>query len=143
MKLARHLDIISDSATLKINALAKRLEAGGAEVINFSAGEPDIDTPEIVKVKAKNAIEKGLTKYTPVSGIEPLRLAIARRYAERYGVECIGEVHAIMGQPVYVGRDHRRVSMGGDVVKTHMICGDPYHVLGTLSCHLQYHPLTG
>ena len=52
----------------------------------FSAGEPDFDTPEHIKAAAIDALRKGLTKYTDVKGIEPLRAAIAQKYQEEYGL---------------------------------------------------------
>lgn len=86
-KLSRRVKDLSDSVTLKINAKAKLLESQGKKVINLSAGQPDFDTPEIIKIKAKDAIDKGYTKYTPVSGIKPLKMAVTKRYREKYGVE--------------------------------------------------------
>ena len=86
MDISKHLQNISDSLTLKINSKAKSFMKKGKDIINLSAGEPDLDTPEIVRIRAKEAIDKGLTKYTPVSGISPLKRAIAKRYKQRYNV---------------------------------------------------------
>jgi len=87
MEFSKRVKHISDSLTLKINAKAKLLKEKGVKVINFSAGEPDFDTPSVVKDKAKEAIDKGYTKYTPASGIQPLKNAIIKRYMKKYGVE--------------------------------------------------------
>ena len=51
--------------------------------VNFSAGEPDFDTPEHIKAAAVEALRKGMTKYTDVKGIEPLREAISEKYRAR------------------------------------------------------------
>ena len=59
--------------------------AAGEDVCSFAAGEPDFDTPQFIKDAAIAAIQSGKTKYAPTPGIEPLRQAIADRYAAEYG----------------------------------------------------------
>ncbi|SMB98477.1 L-aspartate aminotransferase apoenzyme [Thermanaeromonas toyohensis ToBE] len=87
MKLAARATAISPSPTLSIDAQAKKMKAQGIKVINFSAGEPDFDTPEHIKKAAIQALEAGFTKYTPVAGIDELRQAVAARLAQDRGVE--------------------------------------------------------
>ncbi|MBD3263736.1 MAG: aminotransferase class I/II-fold pyridoxal phosphate-dependent enzyme [Candidatus Omnitrophica bacterium] len=70
---------LNKSATLKITALTKKLKREGKDVVNFAAGEPDFDTPDFIKNAAKDAIDKGFTKYTPSAGIPSLREAIAEK----------------------------------------------------------------
>jgi aspartate aminotransferase len=70
--------------TLAIAAKAGKLRAEGVDVVNFSAGEPDFDTPERIKAAAVDALRKGLTKYTDVRGIEPLREAISEKYRQEH-----------------------------------------------------------
>ena len=77
---------IKPSVTLAIAAKAGKLRAEGVDVVNFSAGEPDFDTPERIKAAAVEALKKGMTKYTDVRGIEPLREAIAEKYQREYGL---------------------------------------------------------
>ncbi|MGZ8529688.1 MAG: pyridoxal phosphate-dependent aminotransferase [Candidatus Binatia bacterium] len=84
--LAERTKLIKPSVTLAIAAKAGKLRADGIDVINFSAGEPDFDTPEHIKAAAIDALRKGMTKYTDVRGIEPLRAAIAQKYQEEYGL---------------------------------------------------------
>jgi len=76
VKLARRAAAISPSPTLAIDAQAKAMKAKGIEVINFSAGEPDFDTPEHIKQAAVAALAAGFTRYTPVAGIPELRQAV-------------------------------------------------------------------
>jgi aspartate aminotransferase len=78
--LAERTKLIKPSVTLAIAAKAGKLRAEGVDVVNFSAGEPDFDTPEHIKAAAAAAMRKGMTKYTDVKGIEPLREAIAEKY---------------------------------------------------------------
>jgi len=68
------------STTLAITARAKELKAQGHDVVSFAAGEPDFDTPDFIKQAAIEAIQKGLTKYTPSSGTIELRQAIAQKF---------------------------------------------------------------
>jgi len=80
MELNERAKNISPSPTLAIDAKAKQMIAEGTKVINFGAGEPDFDTPDHIKQAAVEALEKGMTKYTPVAGILPLREAIAKKF---------------------------------------------------------------
>ena len=83
-QLAERTKLIKPSVTLAIAAKAGKLRAEGVDVVNFSAGEPDFDTPEHIKAAAIEALRKGMTKYTDVKGIEPLRAAIADAYHRAY-----------------------------------------------------------
>ena len=72
---------ITDSITLKVSAKAAELRRAGADVVNFGAGEPDFDTPEFIKQAAKDALDRGVTKYTPTPSLPELKQAIARKFA--------------------------------------------------------------
>ncbi|MFZ5596542.1 MAG: pyridoxal phosphate-dependent aminotransferase [Bacillota bacterium] len=87
MKLADRAMNISPSPTLSIDAKAKKMTAEGLNVINFGVGEPDFDTPDHIKQAAVEALQKGMTKYTPVPGTERLREAIAAKLKEDNGLE--------------------------------------------------------
>ncbi len=86
MKLSCRASLIKPSATLAITAKAKKLKVEGKNVVSFGAGEPDFDTPDYIKNAVKNALDKGQTKYTPVSGIDELKAAIAEKFLGDYGV---------------------------------------------------------
>jgi aspartate aminotransferase len=83
-KLAIRTALIKPSVTLAIAAKAGKLRAEGVDVVNFSAGEPDFDTPQHIKDAAIEALRRGMTKYTDVKGIEPLRDAITEKYQKEY-----------------------------------------------------------
>ena len=83
-RLADRTSLIKPSVTLAIAAKAGMLRSQGIDVINFSAGEPDFDTPERIKRAAVDALNRGMTKYTDVRGIELLRQAIAEKYRQEY-----------------------------------------------------------
>jgi len=87
MKLAARVSRITPSPTLAMAATAKAMAAQGIDVIDFSTGEPDFDTPEPVKAAAEAAIRSGFTKYTPSSGIDELRNAIAEKLKIEQGLQ--------------------------------------------------------
>jgi aspartate aminotransferase len=87
MKLSARIQSIPDSPTLAIDAKAKALKASGADVVFFSAGEPDFNTPETVIRAAQRALDEGQTKYTPVPGTPALKAAIRDYYKRRTGFE--------------------------------------------------------
>ena len=86
MKLATRTTRIVPSPTLNISATAKSMAAQGVDVIDFSAGEPACDTPEVVKAAAKAAITDGFTKYTPASGTDELKQAIVEKFSRDQGI---------------------------------------------------------
>lgn len=85
LALADRMKLIKPSPTLAVNAKAKAMKAEGADILNFSVGEPDFDTPGHVCDAAKKAIDEGFTRYTAVPGIPELRQAIVDRYATDKG----------------------------------------------------------
>ena len=77
---------IAPSPTLAVDAKAKAMAAAGEDVCGFAAGEPDFDTPAHIKEACVAALMAGKTKYAPTPGIEPLRVAIAEKYAADHGM---------------------------------------------------------
>ena len=86
MKLSKTLDLVKPSPTLEISALAEQMRAQGRDVISLSSGEPDFDTPEHIKQAAIDAINKGITKYTSVDGVKPLKEAIQSKFITDNGL---------------------------------------------------------
>ncbi len=78
---------LQPSATLAITAKAKAMKADGIDVCSMSAGEPDFDTPQIIKDAAIAALQAGKTGYTPGIGIPELRKAIVEKFANENGIE--------------------------------------------------------
>ena len=70
---------IPESATMKIADIAAKLRSEGQDIISFSLGEPDFETPENIKRAAKTALDRGETHYTQGSGIPELQEAIAEK----------------------------------------------------------------
>jgi len=86
MKLTKRVSLIKPSPTLALEAKAKAMKKEGIDVISFSAGEPDFDTPDGIKNAAISAINDGFTKYTASSGIIELRIAVAQKLAKLHGL---------------------------------------------------------
>lgn len=84
--LSKRAREVSPSATLQITANAKRMVKEGKDVVAFGAGEPDFDTPELIKEAAIKAIQSGFTKYTPTSGISELKEAIVKKLKDDNGL---------------------------------------------------------
>jgi len=65
---------------------AQALEARGIDVVHLEFGEPDFETPPVIREAAERALKDGRTRYAHTLGILPLREAIAEHYRARYGV---------------------------------------------------------
>lgn len=76
MKLSKRLQNLGESATLLMASKSRELKEQGIDIISFSLGEPDFDTPDYIKDAAKIAIDEGYTSYPPVNGYADLREAI-------------------------------------------------------------------
>jgi aspartate aminotransferase len=83
--LAKRLEAVAPSVTLAMNAKAAELRATGVDVFAFGVGEPDFEPAPFVLEAAKKAIDKGVSKYTAVTGIAPLKQAICERTARLRG----------------------------------------------------------
>ena len=87
MKLSEKALSIKPSSTLSITEKAGILRKEGKDVISFSVGEPDFNTPEHINKAAIDAINEGFTKYTPAAGIMELRQAVAKKLKEENGLD--------------------------------------------------------
>ncbi|HAX47277.1 MAG TPA: aspartate aminotransferase [Nitrospina sp.] len=76
MKFSKRIQSIRPSMTLAVDAKARELKANGVDVIGFGAGEPDFNTPDIIKRAGVEAIEQNETHYTPAGGTVALKQAI-------------------------------------------------------------------
>jgi len=94
---------IEVSATMAVAAEAAKLRAGGANLVDFGAGEPHFPTPRHIKDAAIAAIDANFTRYTVVPGIPDVRKAIVERHACDFGSDytideaifTTGEKHAL------------------------------------------------
>ena len=86
-RIAKRMESLSPSLTLAISAKAKAMKQAGENVVSFGVGEPDFNTPENIIASAKKALDAGHTKYTPSSGLLPLRKAICEKFKKDNGLE--------------------------------------------------------
>ena len=77
--LANRVKQIKPSFTLDMVTRATELKAQGIDVINFSAGQPDFNTPDNIIKVAKQAMDRGDTKYTAGAGTLELRDAVCTK----------------------------------------------------------------
>ena len=78
-RLSKRAIEIKPSSTIIVSTKAKEMKAKGIDVINFGVGEPDFNTPDIIKEAAKKAIDANFTHYTQAAGIPELRKAICNK----------------------------------------------------------------
>lgn len=87
-RISARIAAVSPSATLAVDAKAKALKALGESVIGFGAGEPDFPTPaHIVEAAVEACRDPANHKYTPTSGLAPLREAVAAKTMRDSGYE--------------------------------------------------------
>ena len=84
---SKRIEVLEPSMTIEISTKARELKAAGKNVISFSAGEPDFDTPTKIKEAAIDAINHGFTRYTAVAGIPELLDAIAAKLERDNGLK--------------------------------------------------------
>jgi aspartate aminotransferase len=86
LKIAKRLQLVKPSPTFAMAAEATALRRQGRDVVDLSVGEPDFDTAEHVKAAAREALERGLTKYTPIGGLDELKDAIVTKLRRDNGL---------------------------------------------------------
>jgi aspartate/methionine/tyrosine aminotransferase len=84
--IARRAQEIEPFLAVEVFQRAEQLEAQGADVIHLEYGEPDFDTPTVIREAAEKALKDGRARYVNTQGLLPLREAIAEHYLTRYGV---------------------------------------------------------
>mgnify|MGYP000952873004 CR=1 FL=1 len=87
MDFTNRINRVSVSLTIGMAKKARELKQQGKDVISLSLGEPDFDTPDHIKSAAIAAINRGETKYPPVTGILPLKEAIVNKFKRDYDLD--------------------------------------------------------
>jgi hypothetical protein len=107
LHFAPRVDSLKSSATMDISAKAQELKSKGHDVIGLAAGEPDFDTPEVIRQACVKALAEGITRYTPAAGFLALREAVAEKVTREYGFETSAEEIVITSgakHAIYPGR---------------------------------------
>lgn len=105
MKISPRVERIPLSLTLALDSRAKELAAAGRDVVNMTAGQPDFDSPRVVREAAKGTIDGARVRYTPAAGRPELRRVIAEHLSRTRGVPftpkqitvCHSGKHALAG----------------------------------------------
>ncbi len=105
MRFARRITRIEPSITLALDERAKKMRAGGRDVISMAVGEPDFPAPRLVQEAAAEKVRSGDVRYTPASGTPSLRQAVAEHlgatrgtpYAAEEVTICHSAKHALSG----------------------------------------------
>ena len=87
MMAAPRMQGIEPFLAVEVGDRAHALERQGIDVVHLEFGEPDFETPLIIREAAEKALKDGRTRYVESLGILPLREAIAEHYATTYGVD--------------------------------------------------------
>ena len=87
IQLSERIMAMEESATIAMSKKSRELKAAGKDVISLSLGEPDFHTPQFIKDAAAKAMADNFTTYTPVSGYEDLRDAIAYKLKRDNGLD--------------------------------------------------------
>jgi aspartate/methionine/tyrosine aminotransferase len=85
-EVAKRVEEVTPFLAVEVFERAEELGRQGHDVVHLEFGEPDFETPAVIREAAIRAIREGRTRYTHSLGILPLREAIAEHYLETYGV---------------------------------------------------------
>ena len=116
--IADSLSRVQPSATIAVTQKARQLKAEGRDVIGLGAGEPDFDTPENIKEAAIDAIRRGETKYTDVTGIPELKKANAAKFARENNLTYAPEQCYVApgGKPIIYNAMMATLNPGDEVI---------------------------
>lgn len=78
--LSSRVKNMATSATIEMSSKSRKLREEGLDIINLSLGEPDFNTPDVIKQSAINAIHDNYSKYTPIAGFDELKQAISNKF---------------------------------------------------------------
>lgn len=87
----RPVSRINPFRVMSVMERATELEEQGRDIVHMEVGEPDFSTAQPIIDAGKQALDRGLTQYTPAAGIPELRDCLVTHYAQRYGVKVARE----------------------------------------------------
>lgn len=113
IKLSERISGIAPSMTLAMSAKAAEMKANGEKVISFGVGEPDFATPAHIVQAAKDALDKGYTKYVAAAGLPALKKSVCAKFKRDNNLDykpsqviiCNGGKHAILNAMAAVIED--------------------------------------
>lgn len=85
--LSKRIQSLAESQTIAMARKSRELQAQGIDIISLSLGEPDFNTPDVIKDAAKKALDDNFTYYTHVSGYLELRQAVCKKFKRDNGLD--------------------------------------------------------
>jgi aspartate aminotransferase len=95
--VSQRVQALKPSVTVAFMNRAKAMQRAGKDVLSFAAGEPDFDTPQVVKDAAIKALLAGQTKYMPTLGDPDTRAAIAKKLTDENALPDCTPEHITIG----------------------------------------------
>ncbi|MBL8886098.1 MAG: pyridoxal phosphate-dependent aminotransferase [Phycisphaerales bacterium] len=95
LSISKRVAEMKPSVTVAFMNRAKNMKAQGHDVLSFAAGEPDFDTPQVVKDAAIEALNKGMTKYMPTLGDPETKKVLAEKLLKENGIPTTADHIAI------------------------------------------------
>lgn len=86
LPISSRLQRIKPSPTVALTGRVAQLKAQGKDIVSLGAGEPDFDTPKHIREAGIEAIDKGVTRYTPLEGTAELKDAIVAKFQRENGL---------------------------------------------------------
>lgn len=137
LDLARRVNELKPSITVALNNKAKAMKADGIDVLGFAAGEPDFDTPQVIKDAAIKALNDGQTKYTPTLGDMPTRQCIADKLSRENNIPGLTGEHVAIG----VGGKHVLYNTIQCLIDPPMPGEDPWEMILPTPAWVSYRPI--
>ncbi|MBO6738293.1 MAG: pyridoxal phosphate-dependent aminotransferase [Phycisphaerales bacterium] len=137
LDLARRVNELKPSITVALNNKAKAMKADGIDVLGFAAGEPDFDTPQVIKDAAIKALNAGQTKYTPTLGDMPTRQCIADKLSRENNIPGLTGEHVAIG----VGGKHVLYNTIQCLIDPPMPGEDPWEMILPTPAWVSYRPI--
>ena len=137
LDLARRVNELKPSITVSLNNKAKAMKASGIDVLGFAAGEPDFDTPQVIKDAAIKALNDGQTKYTPTLGDMPTRQCIADKLTRENNIPGLTGEHVAIG----VGGKHVLYNTIQCLIDPPMPGEDPWEMILPTPAWVSYRPI--
>ena len=113
------VNLLPNYVFAEINQLKAKLRKKGNDIIDFGMGNPDMPTPEHIRNKLKEVVDKpGTGRYSVSKGILGLRKAQANYYERRFGVKVNpeNEVVVTLGSKEGLANLAQAISSPGDII---------------------------
>jgi len=137
LEISRRVAALKPSVTVAFTNRAKQMRSAGVDVLGFAAGEPDFDTPQVIKEAAIEAMLAGQTKYCPTLGDMKTRETIAHKLVTENGISGLTGNHIAIG----AGGKHVLFSAMHCLLDPARAGEEPWEVLLPVPAWVSYRPI--